>query len=61
MPLIKDRDDKAFWMTAKRDGKCHECKEDIFEGDRIVFEPPYNAYCSNCGEEITGKGDHKPS
>jgi hypothetical protein len=48
-------DDKnpAFWMQAKRDGKCAECGYFIMEGDRMVWDTKENkAYCEQCGGDI---------
>ena len=51
----KSKPDEPFWMTAKRDGHCAECEDDITQGDRMVYDPShYKAYCSDCGEEIAG-------
>lgn len=49
-------DQAPFWMTAKRDGQCHECEGDIRSGERIVYDPTdYVAYCSTCGEDVIGE------
>lgn len=46
-------EDKPHIMRAKRDGKCAECGEDLFEGDDIVWDPKERkAYCTTCGEEV---------
>jgi hypothetical protein len=54
--------DELFWMTAKRNGVCVECAEDIKEGTRMVYNPVhYKAYCKTCGEEMIGPdGNAKP-
>lgn len=42
-------------MNAKRNSKCTECRIEIYEGDRIVYDPEtYKAYCDSCGEEVAG-------
>jgi hypothetical protein len=46
----------AFWMTATRDGICHECEWDIRKGDRMVYDPDeFHAFCTPCGEDLIGK------
>ena len=47
-----------FWMTAKRDGNCNECNEDIAAGDRMVWDSELNiAYCADsmCGVAAAGE------
>ncbi len=52
---MSDGNGEPFWMTAKHDGKCAECSENIFEGDRMVWDKDeHKAYCGECGEEIAG-------
>lgn len=46
----------VFWMTAKHNGPCAECSEDIFEDDRMVWDRENKkAYCAGCGEELAGE------
>ena len=46
----------VFWMTSKHDGQCAECSEEIFEGDRMVWDRENKkAYCADCGEEVAGE------
>jgi len=54
MVLIPHRDDKApFEMTATRDGECVECEVEIFEGDKLIWDPKeHKAYCESCGEDL---------
>jgi uncharacterized Zn finger protein (UPF0148 family) len=53
----------AFWMSSKYAGKCAECKDPIFVGDRIVYSPSENSqnrvYCENCGFDIVGADPDK--
>lgn len=50
-----ENNDNEFWMNARYDGKCHECEEEIFEGDRIVFNRvTRKIYCKTCGVEAIG-------
>lgn len=45
--------DAPYWMKAKKDGKCAECRAEIYEGDKIVWDPKeYKAYCETCGEDV---------
>jgi hypothetical protein len=45
-----------FWMTAKFDGTCFECRGRIFEGERIVWDPgERKGYCSDCGYDLIGE------
>jgi len=54
MVLIPHRDDKApFEMTATLDGECAECETELFEGDRIIWDPKeHKVYCQSCGEDL---------
>lgn len=46
---------EAFWMTAKLDGKCCDCEEDVEVGQRIVYDPDTRkAYCTSCGVDLIG-------
>jgi hypothetical protein len=47
------------WITAKYDGRCKCCEEDILEGDRIFFEPQDGSYCPSCADEIFGEEDEE--
>ena len=55
MPLKKWLGDSNAprWMTSNREGKCSECEDTIYEGDRIVWDPrEFKSYCASCGEEV---------
>lgn len=58
MGLIEQNEDRAFWMTAKRDGACWECFVPIDTGDRIVWDAnEQHAYCTDCGQDVAGYPD----
>ena len=40
-----------MWITAKYDGACTECEQDIKAGQRIVFDRG-QTYCNYCGVEV---------
>lgn len=42
----------AFWMTAVKDGSCHECGGEITSGDRIVYDP--EQYIVLCKDNMCG-------
>lgn len=49
----------SWWMNAKYNSNCAECKEEIQEGDRIVYEQAEKgglsrAYCKECGTDVAG-------
>lgn len=61
------------WIDAKYSGKCAECREEIDEGDRVLWEPAgvlvdpntgresrvsSKVYCKDCGEDM-GEVDSK--
>lgn len=47
-----------FWMTAKFDSRCADCRKSIEEGDRIVYDPGCKqAYCAECGPLTDAGGD----
>lgn len=48
-----DEEDRYIQMQAKRDGKCSECSERIYERDDIIWDTKeYKAYCAVCGEDL---------
>jgi hypothetical protein len=48
----------AFWMTAKRDGKCAECEGDINQGERMVWDrDARKGYCGTCGPDTKAGAD----
>lgn len=54
------RTEEPFWMNAKYDGKCAECHDPVYEGERIVWDPDVGrAYCGNCGYDYIGQDPEK--
>jgi hypothetical protein len=55
MSLIRqnvNEDPRFLAITAKFNSHCHECKEELFEGDNVIFDTKYKkAYCLECGKE----------
>lgn len=49
-------------MTAKKDGHCAECDDDIITGQRMVWDPiKFDAFCGPCspiGDEDEGSAEH---
>jgi ribosomal protein S27E len=55
MSLIRQNlnDERFLTIEAKFNSKCHECEEDLYEGDNIIFDTKYKkAYCLKCGKEM---------
>lgn len=45
-----------IWIEAKFHGKCKECGDTIYEGDRVLYNGKEQAvYCRPCGKDIENK------
>lgn len=46
-------DKRFFKITARYEGRCIECRAEILEGDKIVWDrSERRVYCLECGEEL---------